>query len=221
MRNDILKIVRSQAAKKHTKRKPSFRAYGGQITTKPGLGKEGDIRVVKQQDGVKLNAKYGSEWYEVPLQRKSAVKHSWRTDFHWTADTSVTANTYHWLQLSGTKYTKALNTSLTATGIYPVNVDSELYSVSFTSNTTSASGVWGIKIYTYDKAGDITAVGNYVAVAEELTDTAQAVTQGKNYIFRVRAKFKVGSLMAVQVKAPATASFTNVVYKFSWKEYWR
>ena len=64
----------------------------------------------------------------------------------------------------------------------------------------------------------MTNIASYTAIKEVVTD--EAVVVGRNYAFPLDLHFDYGDIMLLQMKAKATASFTNLAIRLVFKEFW-
>ena len=134
--------------------------------------RNGDIRVTREDDGLKLNVKYNGKWYEAALKDRRAFEETnfyndvnWDTWDHSTFDSTVLANTYHCIQATST-WTKALvvKGSMGVNHVKTLNTDTFFDSLTW-GNNGGHTGVYGFKISKYNRDGSsMASSSNYTTI---------------------------------------------------------
>ena len=177
--------------------------------------RNGDIKITREDDGLKLNVKYNGKWYEAALKDKRAFEETnYHNDVNWDIwdhtvyDASVTINTYHCLQpSSGT--TKALigKASMGANHVKTHNTDTFIDTLTWSSNGAH-TGIYGFKISKYNNDGSSMATHtNYTNVWEHVT-ASMTPAVGTVYSFKVGKNFKKGDSIMIEVRGPHTSAWS-------------
>ena len=176
--------------------------------------RNGDIRITRDADGIKLNAKHNGLWYQTRLKRKDLYDElryynetSWDVLEHDIRDSSVTANTYHFLTIGSDTGTRVMSTSMNSTTprLFYTAINLQTIHFAFNSNST---GVYGFKLWLYkNNKSDVTNISNYNEIWEGVTGSMQPGI-GVVHNLKVNKELPKNSWIAIQAKAPNTASFT-------------
>ena len=206
------------------RRSPSI--GGGNVdAVHTGNTQHGDIKLRRVRDHVELNANYHGQWYKTNLSKKAKREYSYRVQRHMIADNSVTADTYEFISIGGSKFNTSILPTLQFGDNLTIPTRSILESIAFVSNIAiAATDTAGVKVFKYKRggkgvvAGSLTSIGSYTAIKEATID--EAVVVGRNYSFPLDLHFEYGDIMLLQMKAKDTDSVTGMAIRLVFKEFW-
>jgi hypothetical protein len=176
--------------------------------------RNGDIKITREDDGLKLNVKYNGKWYEAALKDKRSFEETnYYNDVNWDVwdhvvyDNSVTINTYHCLQPTvGSTKGLVLKASMGGNHVKTYNTDTFVDTLTWGSNG-GHTGVYGFKISKYNRdASSMSTSTNYTTVWEHVTPSMTPVA-GIIYSFKVGYNFKKGDSVIIEVKGPHTSAW--------------
>lgn len=212
----VKRLQITKAANTTLRRKGDRKFFADQVIGKEG--NHGDLRVLKNNDGVTLNAKAEKEWYKVKMTPLNEKLFTWNNIQFMLTDSTVSSGTYYWLELIWGRSDTGANTSMSDNVPWVLPVDTVVDRLQVIYNNPAA-GVHGWKVFKYKKDGsDWTDQANY----DELMEDSETYTPevGVMRIININRSFKAGDIIAFQHKVPSTGAMDDLSINIITKEYW-
>jgi hypothetical protein len=174
--------------------------------------KDGDIRITRDELGVKLNVKYGTKWYSSILRGDAELV---ETNFkesgieyknHYLYDGTHAKDT--WLLTDfGLDRTRSLPATHSHSTLWFVPEDMNLVGIKMILNVTGANGDYGFRLARYKGAGsDLMLPGSFKTTHTVLKDIDPV--RGNDYFLPLYASLKRGEVYTMECYGPTTTCFT-------------
>lgn len=217
-RNTAFKADRS------IKRNQQNVGIGNVLLNTSKTGKDGDFRLSRKLNGVKMELKYGDHWYQFPLERKQKERFQYQYYDQVYSDTSVTASTYHHIPIGVNDRDTSLSSLFGQFDTMLVPADTTITEIGFVAKTAShASGAIGFKLYRYEtgkSSGAADLISNYDIV--DAQESTFAVSEGSYYSFKVaKNRYKKGDLVALTLRGSQSAFFNGLHLMVMMKHFYK